>query len=56
MDEPAYRQGERVLHNTFGSGTITDVSAYLDGLRITVRFDSGISKKLVARFAKLLRE
>jgi len=56
VDEPAYRKGERVMHNTFGSGTITEVAAYLDDLRITVRFDSGFSKKLVARFAKLVRE
>ena len=54
--EPAYRAGERVVQNTFGYGTITEVSSYLDDLRITVRFDSGFSKKLVARFAKLVRE
>ena len=56
VDEPAYRAGERVVHNTFGYGTITEVSSYLDDLRITVRFDSGFSKKLVARFARLVRE
>ncbi|HUU29556.1 MAG TPA: UvrD-helicase domain-containing protein [archaeon] len=56
VDEPAYRKGERVVHNAFGSGTITDINAYLDDLRVTVRFDSGVSKKLMARFARLRRE
>jgi len=55
-DEPHYRKGERVVHNTFGSGTITDISSHLDDIRVTVRFDSGFTKKLVARFARLLRE
>ena len=48
--------GERVVHNMFGCGTITDVSSYLDDIRVTVRFDSGFTKKLVARFARLVRE
>ena len=56
VDEPLYRKGERVAHNTFGCGTITDVSTYLDDIRVTVRFDSGFTKKLVARFARLVRE
>lgn len=55
-DEPSYREGERVVHQAFGSGTITEVSSYLDNLRVTVHFDSGFSKKLVARFARLRRE
>jgi len=56
VDEPAYRKGERVVHNTFGSGTIVQVSSYLDDLRVSVRFDSGFTKKLMARFARLKRE
>ncbi len=56
VDEPAYQQGERVVHHQFGSGTIIEVASYLDELRVSVRFDSGFTKKLVARFAKLRRE
>ena len=56
VDEPAYRKGERVVHNTFGSGTIVQVSPYLDDLKLSVRFDSGFTKKLMARFARLKRE
>jgi len=56
VDEPRYRKGERVAHNSFGCGTITAVGSYLDDIRVTVRFDSGLTKKLVARFARLTRE
>jgi DNA helicase-2/ATP-dependent DNA helicase PcrA len=56
VDEPAYRKGERVVHGTFGSGTIQDVVESMGDVRVTVRFDSGFSKKLVPRFARLLRE
>ena len=44
------------MHNTFGSGTIVQVSPYLDDLKLSVRFDSGFTKKLMARFARLKRE
>jgi DNA helicase II / ATP-dependent DNA helicase PcrA len=56
VDEPAWRKGERVKHQAFGSGTIVEVGAYLDDIRVTVQFDSGERKKLVARFARLLKE
>ncbi|MBN2289743.1 MAG: UvrD-helicase domain-containing protein [Candidatus Glassbacteria bacterium] len=55
-DEPAYRMGERVVHHTFGSGTILEVSPYSDDFKLLVRFDSGFTKKLMARFARLKRE
>ncbi len=56
VDEPSYRKGERVVHGRFGSGTIQDVISSMGDIRVTVRFDSGFSKKLVPRFARLLRE
>ena len=55
-NEPRYRKGERVFHNTFGSGTITAVESAMGDAKLTVRFDNGVSKKLMARFAKLARE
>ena len=36
--------------------TIVDVVSYLDNMKVTVRFDSGFSKKLLAKFAKLRKE
>ncbi len=56
VDEPGYRKGERVVHGTFGSGTIQEVITSMGDIRVTVRFDSGFSKKLVPRFARLLKE
>ncbi|MEA2062751.1 MAG: 3'-5' exonuclease, partial [Gemmatimonadota bacterium] len=56
VDEPAWRKGERVVHNRFGSGTIIEVSSRLDDLKVRVSFDSGETKKLAARFARLRRE
>ena len=52
VDEPNYRRGERVVHGTFGSGTIQEVTESLGDIRVTVRFDSGFSKKLVAALRK----
>jgi ATP-dependent DNA helicase UvrD/PcrA len=56
VDEPSYRKGERVIHNTFGFGTIVEVGSYIGDLRVSVKFDSGFTKKLMVRFAKLRRE
>ncbi|MDX1623994.1 MAG: UvrD-helicase domain-containing protein [Gemmatimonadota bacterium] len=53
---PDYRPGERVVHESFGPGTIKAVSGVGRDLKVTVRFDRAGEKKLVARFAKLERE
>jgi DNA helicase-2/ATP-dependent DNA helicase PcrA len=53
---PDYRPGERVQHNEFGAGTIVNVNGAGRDLKITVRFDRGGEKRLVARFARLEKE
>ena len=55
QDAPSYRQGERVVHGTFGFGSILEVSGFGPDLRVTVDFDDVGRKKLVARFAGLER-
>ena len=55
QDAPRYRQGERVVHGTFGFGSILEVSGFGPDLRVTVDFDDAGRKKLVARFAGLGR-
>ena len=55
QDAPRYRQGERVVHGTFGLGSILDISGFGPDLRVTVDFDDVGRKKLVARFAGLER-
>jgi DNA helicase-2/ATP-dependent DNA helicase PcrA len=48
--------GDEVIHPTFGQGKITNVEGFGDYCKITVLFyDGNFSKKLVQRFAKLVR-
>ena len=49
----AMRTGTRVRHRQFGVGTIVDVEDQGDDVKLTVRFASVGTKKLLARFAGL---
>ena len=55
QDAPRYQRGERVVHGTFGFGSIREISGFGPDLRVTVDFDDVGKKKLVARFAGLER-
>ena len=49
----AYKEGDRVKHAKFGEGTVKEI---VDGARdyeVTVEFDKGGQKKMLAGFAKL---
>ena len=48
-DLPGFDVGDTVRSAQFGSGEIIDV----DGLAVTVRFDSGQTKKLNVEYARL---
>jgi DNA helicase-2/ATP-dependent DNA helicase PcrA len=50
---PNLRPGMRVRHAQFGVGNVVGVEEYNDDLKITVRFNSVGTKKLLAKFAKL---
>ena len=56
QDRPSYLKGERVMHQTFGSGTITEISGFGRDLRVTVDFDTAGRKKLLVRYAGLERD
>ncbi len=56
QDRPSYRKGERVAHQTFGSGTIVELSGFGPGLKVTVDFDDAGRKKLVVRYAGLEKD
>jgi DNA helicase II / ATP-dependent DNA helicase PcrA len=56
QDLPHLVKGERVEHETFGSGTVADVSGFGRDLRVTVDFDGAGRKKLLARYARLRKE
>lgn len=48
-----YKQGDLVIHDRFGRGTITALEGPPEDLKATVEFDNGGEKKLLLRFAKL---
>ena len=56
QDRPAYTKGERVVHQTFGSGTIVELSGFGPDLKVTVDFEEEGRKKLVVRFAGLEKD
>jgi DNA helicase-2/ATP-dependent DNA helicase PcrA len=56
QDLPRFIKGERVRHATFGSGTVLEVSGFGPDLKVTVKFDSVGSKKLLARYADLEKD
>ena len=56
QDRPRYVKGERVVHQTFGSGTIVEISGFGRDLRVTVDFDGAGRKKLLVRYAGLERD
>jgi DNA helicase-2/ATP-dependent DNA helicase PcrA len=47
------RTGMRVRHQQFGVGTVVDIEEQADDLKLTVRFNSAGTKKLLARYARL---
>ena len=49
-------KGERVVHQTFGSGTIVELSGFGPGLKVTVDFEEVGRKKLVVRYAGLEKD
>ena len=45
--------GNRVLHERFGTGTITEINGELMDQKATIAFDNAGEKKLLLKFAKL---
>ena len=56
QDRPHYRKGERVVHQTFGSGTIVELSGFGPDLKVTVDFATVGRKRLVVRYAGLEKD
>ena len=56
QDLPRFVKGERVLHDTFGSGTVGEVGGFGRDLKVTVHFDTVGTKKLLVRYAGLRRD
>ena len=48
-----YTIGSRVYHETFGKGEVIGVEGQGDKMKISIRFDGDIYKKLIAQYANL---
>ena len=53
QDTPRFVKGERVVHPTFGSGSVLEISGFGRDLKVTVEFDEVGRKKLLLRYASL---
>jgi len=56
QDTPRFVKGERVVHGTFGSGAVVEISGFGRDLKVTVDFDTVGRKKLLMRYAALERD
>ncbi len=56
QDLPRFVKGERVVHDTFGSGSVVEISGFGRDLKVTVDFDDAGRKKLLLRYASLEKD
>jgi len=56
QDLPRYVKGERVVHPTFGSGSVAEITGFGRDLKVTVDFDDAGRKKLLVRYANLEKD
>ncbi|KPJ83257.1 MAG: hypothetical protein AMS19_05050 [Gemmatimonas sp. SG8_23] len=56
QDTPRFVKGERVVHETFGSGSVVEISGFGRDLKVTVDFDESGRKKLLLRYANLEKD
>jgi len=50
-----YKEGDRVSHKKFGEGVVTSMLKLGSDYKVTIEFDSGETKNLMATFAKLVK-
>jgi hypothetical protein len=53
QSESGVRTGMRVRHGRFGLGTVVGIEDQGDDFKVTVKFNAGGTKKLMAKFAGL---
>lgn len=56
QDLPRFVKGERVVHETFGSGSVVEITGFGRDLKVTVDFDEAGRKKLLLRYASLEKD
>ena len=52
-EDTGYAVGTRVYHETFGKGEVIGVEGQGDKMKISIRFDGEVYKKLIAQYANL---
>jgi len=48
--------GDQVEHKLFGKGTILDIESVGDSTKLTIEFSGKISKKIISKYVKLVKE
>ena len=56
QDSPGFVLGERVMHQTFGSGAVMEISGFGRDMKVKVKFDNVGEKKLLLRYAGLEKD
>ena len=56
QDSPGFALGERVMHQTFGSGAVIEISGFGRDMKVKVKFDNVGEKKLLLRYAGLEKD
>jgi DNA helicase-2/ATP-dependent DNA helicase PcrA len=56
QDLPRFVKGERVVHQTFGSGSVVEVTGFGRDLKVAVDFDDVGRKRLLVRYANLEKD
>jgi DNA helicase-2/ATP-dependent DNA helicase PcrA len=56
QDLPRFVKGERVLHQTFGSGAVVEITGFGRDLKVTIDFDDIGRKKLLVRYTSLEKD
>ena len=56
MPKKEYSIGDRVEHKLFGKGTILDIESVGDNTNLTIEFSGKISKKIIAKYVKLVKK
>ena len=56
QDLPRFVKGERVVHQTFGSGAVVEITGFGRDLKVTIDFDDIGQKKLLVHYASLEKD
>ena len=56
MPKKEYSIGDQVEHKLFGEGTILAVDGVENSAKLTIEFRGKVSKKIIAKYVKLVKK